>query len=69
MTNKKKKTLYVKIIILILSVLIIIRIFTLVLSKYETDANSTADVDIAFYLLKEDYKNIYSWKRRRGKSC
>lgn len=58
MTNKKKKTLYVKIIILILSVLIIIRIFTLVLSKYETDANSTADVDIAFYLLKEDYKNM-----------
>lgn len=58
MTNSKKKTVYIKVIILILSLLIIIRIFTLVLSKYETDADSTADVDIAFYLLKEDYKNM-----------
>ena len=58
MTNKRKKILYVKLIILILCLLIIARIFTLVLSKYETEANSTAEVDIAFYLLKEDYKTM-----------
>ena len=58
MTNKRKRILYVKLIILMLCFLVIIRIFMLVLSKYETEANSNANVDIAFYLLKEDYKTM-----------
>lgn len=58
MTSKKKNTLYIKLIILILCLLIIVRIFSLVLSKYETEANSSADVDIAFYLFNEDYKTM-----------
>lgn len=58
MTNKKVRILYTKLIILILCCLIIARIFVLVLSKYESISNSYANVDIAFYLLKEDYKTM-----------
>lgn len=58
MKNKKLRILYVKMVILILSCLIIARIFILVLSKYESISNSYANVDIAFYLLKEDYKTM-----------
>lgn len=58
MINKVKRRLYTKIIILILCLLIIARIFVLVLSKYESISNSYANVDIAFYLLKEDYKTM-----------
>ena len=52
--SKKLKRLYAKLVILILCFLILMRIVTLVLSKYESEAKSTANVDIAFYLLKED---------------
>lgn len=58
MINKKKRRLYAKLIILLLCFLIITRIFILVLSKYESISNSHANVDIAFYLLKEDYKTM-----------
>ena len=58
MTSKKLKRLYAKLIILVLSLLIIARIFVLVLSKYESISNSYANVDIAFYLLEEDYKTM-----------
>ena len=56
--SKKLKRLYAKLVILILCFLILMRIVTLVLSKYESEAKSTANVDIAFYLLKEDYKTM-----------
>lgn len=56
--NKKLKILYTKLVILILCFLILLRLVTLVLSKYESEANSNANVDIAFYLLKEDYQNM-----------
>jgi hypothetical protein len=58
MVNKKLRRLYAKLIILVLCFLIIARIFVLVLSKYESISNSYANVDIAFYLLKEDYKSM-----------
>lgn len=58
MTNKKLRRLYSKLIILILCLLIIARIFVLVLSKYESISDSYANVDIAFYLFKEDYKTM-----------
>lgn len=59
MKNKKKiRRLYAKMIILILCLFIIARIFVLVLSKYESISSSYANVDIAFYLLKEDYKTM-----------
>lgn len=58
MKNKKIRRLYAKFIILILCLLIIARIFVLVLSKYESISDSYANVDIAFYLFKEDYKTM-----------
>ena len=58
MASKKIRRLYAKLIILVLSLLIIARIFVLVLSKYESISNSYANVDIAFYLLEEDYKTM-----------
>lgn len=58
MINKKKKILYTKLVILILCFFIVLRIFVLVLSKYESMADSNANVDIAFYLLKEDYQTM-----------
>ena len=56
--NKNKKILYVKLIILILCFLIVLRIFVLVWSKYESEATSNANVDIAFYLFNEDFKQM-----------
>ncbi len=56
--NKKIRLLYFKLVILILCFLIFLRIINLVLSKYESEAKSTANVDIAFYLLQEDYKTM-----------
>lgn len=58
MANKKLRRLYAKLVILVLCFLIIARIFVLVLSKYESISNSYANVDIAFYLLNEDYKTM-----------
>lgn len=58
--NKKKKILYTKVIILVLCFFIIIRIFNLALSKYESISNSTADIDVAIYLLKEEYVYTFS---------
>ena len=58
MASKKIRRLYAKLIILVLCLLIIARIFVLVLSKYESISNSYANVDIAFYLLEEDYKTM-----------
>ena len=58
MAKNKTKILYVKLIILTLSLLIVARVFNIVLSKYETEANSSADVDIAFYLFNEDFKTM-----------
>lgn len=56
--RKKKYILYQKLVILIICFLILLRIFTLILSRYESSSNSIANVDIAFYLLKEDYKEM-----------
>lgn len=56
--NKKARNLYAKLVILILCLCIVLRLFTLVLSKYESVSKSNANVDIALYLLKEDYKSM-----------
>lgn len=56
--RKKKYILYQKLVILIICFVILLRIFTLILSRYESTSNSTANVDVAFYLLKEDYQKM-----------
>ena len=54
----KKMKIYIKLVILFSCLLITLRIFTLTLSKFESEAKSTTDIDIAFYLLKEDYQTM-----------
>ncbi len=56
--NKKIKMMYIKLVILILCFLVFLRIVVLILSKYESEAKTTANVEIAFYLLNEDYKSM-----------
>ena len=56
--SKRKKILYAKLIILIICVIILLRFFTLIWSRYESEGTSNANVDIAFYLLKEDYQDM-----------
>jgi len=58
MIKKKRRILYVKLIILLLGFLVLLRIFTLVLSRYESESKSIANVDMAFYLLKEDFSQM-----------
>lgn len=58
MISKKNKRIFLKTIILITCILIITRLFVLVLAKYESISNSNANVDVAFYLLKDDYKKM-----------
>ena len=54
----KRMNIYIKLVLLFSCLLITLRIFTLTLSKFESEAKSTTDIDIAFYLLKEDYQTM-----------
>lgn len=54
----KSKRLYIKGVILLACFILVIRIFTLALSKYESQVEANANVDIAFYLLNEDYQTM-----------
>jgi hypothetical protein len=56
MIDKRKIRLYKKLVILIICFFILIRIFALTLSKYESTTSSDANIDIAFYVLNEDYQ-------------
>lgn len=58
MIEKRKKNLYKKFVILVLCLLILIRIFVLTLSSYESKAESDANIDLAFYVLNEDYQSM-----------
>lgn len=57
-TNKKDIKLYIKFVILLLCFIIVIQIFLLTMSRYESNYNSKANVDIAFYVLNEDYQSM-----------
>lgn len=56
--SKREKRLYAKVVILIICLIILARIFVLVWSRYESEATSNANVDIAFYLLNEDFQEM-----------
>ncbi len=58
MISKKNKHIFLKTIIIILGILVATRLFVLILAKYESVSNSNANVDVAFYLLKDDYKTM-----------
>ena len=56
--SNKTKILYAKLIVLILCLLVILRMFALILAKYESETSTDAEIDIAFYLFKEDYQTM-----------
>lgn len=58
MFDKRRVRLYTKFVILLLCFFVIIRMFTLTLSKFQSITNSNPNIDIAFYILKEDYKTM-----------
>ena len=58
MVDKKRLRLFIKLIILIMCFMIILRIFELTLSKYESEVNAETNIDVAFYLFKEDYQTM-----------
>lgn len=56
--NKKVKRLYAKFIILIIGLIIILRIVFLVFAKYSSEATFQSNINVAFYLFKEDYQSM-----------
>lgn len=59
MVNRKRIIIIVKLLITLLTLILIgILIERSTLSRYETEANSSADIQAAFYLLKEDYQSM-----------
>ena len=58
MFDKKRVRIYIKFVILLLCFFIVIRMFTLTLSRFQSVTNSNPNVDIAFYILKEDYQTM-----------
>lgn len=58
MFDKKRVRLYTKFVILLLCFFIVIRMFSLTLSRFQSTTNSNPNIDIAFYLLKEDYQTM-----------
>lgn len=58
MFDKKRVRLYIKFTILLLCLFIVIRMFTLTVSRFQSKTNSNPNIDIAFYLLKEEYKSM-----------
>ena len=58
MKNKKDKRVFIKELIIILGIIVATRLFVLILARYESMSNSVANVDVAFYVLKDDYKTM-----------
>lgn len=59
MINRRRIIIIVKLLITLL-ILILIGILAkrITVSRYETEATATADIQAAFYLLKDDYQNM-----------
>lgn len=58
MFDKKRVRLYMKFVILLLCFFVVIRMFTLTLSKFQSITKSNPNIDIAFYVFKEDYQTM-----------
>lgn len=58
MFDKKRVRLYTKFVILLLCFFVVIRMFTLTLSRFQSITSSNPNIDIAFYILKEDYQTM-----------
>lgn len=58
MKNKNNKRMFLKVLIIVLGIIVATRLFGLILAKYESISNSKANVDVAFYVLNDDYKTM-----------
>ena len=58
MFDKKKNIVLVKLIIIILSLILISVLIEKILAKFESTANSSADIQAAFYLINDDYQSM-----------
>ena len=58
MANRRNVKLYIKLILLLLCFIVVMQIFFLAISRYESSSSSNADIDIAFYLFNEDYQEM-----------
>lgn len=58
MKNKNNKRMFLKVLIIVLGIIVATRLFVLILAKYESISNSKANVDVAFYVLNDDYKTM-----------
>lgn len=58
MKSKNNKRMFLKVLIIVLGIIVATRLFVLILAKYESISNSKANVDVAFYVLNDDYKTM-----------
>lgn len=58
MFNKKRSIIVAKLLIGLLSIILIIILINRTLSRFETTATSQAEIQAAFYILKDDYKSM-----------
>lgn len=58
MFDRRKLKVVIKLLILLLSLILMIKVIRITLSKYETISTSTANIDVAFYVVREDYQTM-----------
>lgn len=58
MQDKKLAKKIVKIAILLLSLMLLIRVISFTLSKYESRATANSNIQVAFYVLNKDFQNM-----------
>lgn len=58
MVNKKRIKLIIKLLILVLILILLSKLISLTMARYESIAKSNAKVDVAFYVLKKDFKTM-----------
>lgn len=58
MHNKKLAKKFIKILILLLSLILLIRLISITLSKYESRAAANPDIQVAFYVLNDDFQTM-----------
>lgn len=54
----KKRILIVKLLIMLLNIILIVILISRTLAKYEVVSTTKADIQAAFYLMKEDYQSL-----------
>lgn len=58
MKNRKLAKKTIKLLILLLCLILLIRLISLTLSKYESSAKTTPNIQIAFYVMKDDFQSM-----------